>query len=208
VALTGLFGGLKLNDREKTVLPVVAVLLVLAAILRTQPHLSNSTPFFALSILVGFALGRNRVGLASVLSVAAMFIADLVIGLHWTMLFVYTGVVMAPLVGALGSEFVLKRQSWLGRGFAAFVMSGLASTLFFVISNLGVWLVGIDSGLAMYPMTFAGLVECFTLAIPFFTRSLGADLAYGTSFVLIAARLMLPQTIFQTQTSLEVIVKK
>ncbi len=185
---------LQITDREKSVLPVVAVLLVLAAVFRTQPHLSNTTPFFAVTILVGFVLGSSRAGLAGALSVLAMFAGDLIIGLHSTMLFVYAGIAMASLFGAVGSDFIMKRQSRLSRAFSAFVMSGLASTVFFVLTNFGVWLVGLDSGLAMYPMTFAGLIECFAMAIPFFTRSLGADLLFGTGFVLIAARLMVPQT--------------
>ncbi len=200
--MSSLFGGsvgglkesLRFSDREKSVLPVVAVLLVLASVFRTQPHLSNTTPFFAVTILVGFVLGSGRAGLAGALSVLAMFAGDLIIGLHWTMMFVYAGIAMAALFGAVGSDFIMKRQSWFGRAFSAFVLSGLASTIFFVITNFGVWLVGIDSGLAMYPMTFAGLGECFTLAIPFFTRSLGADLLFGTVFVLIAARVMAPQS--------------
>lgn len=194
-ALVGSFKrSLQFTDREKSVLPVVAVLLILAAVFRTQPHLSNTTPFFAVTVLVGFVLGSGRPGLAGALSVLAMFAGDLIIGLHSTMLFVYAGIAMASFFGSVGSDFIMKRQSWLSRGFSAFVVSGLASTIFFVITNFGVWLVGIDSGLTMYPMTFAGLIECFTLAIPFFTRSLGADLLFGTVFVLIAARLMVPQT--------------
>ena len=185
---------LRLTDREKSVLPVVAVLLILAAVFRTQPHLSNTTPFFAVTVLVGFVLGSTRAGLAGALSVLAMFVGDLIIGLHSTMLFVYAGIAMASLFGAVGSDFIMKRQSWLGRAFSAFIVSGLASTIFFIITNFGVWLVGLDSGLAMYPMNFAGLIECFTLAIPFFTRSLGADLLFGTVFVLAAARLLEPQT--------------
>lgn len=185
---------LNLSEREKAMFPVAVVLLALAAVLRTQPHLSNSTPFFAVAILIGFVMGPQRALLAGVLSALAMLAGDFVIGMHWTMIFVYAGIAMASLLGSLGSTLVLNRRSWFGRILSAFLMCGLASTVFFIISNFGVWLVGVDSGLAMYPMTFAGLVECFTLAIPFFTRSLTADLVYGTVFVAIAARLMVTQS--------------
>ncbi|REJ97764.1 MAG: hypothetical protein DWQ34_01595 [Planctomycetota bacterium] len=40
-----------------------------------------------------------------------------------------------------------------------------ASVLFFALTNFGVWITG---GGMMYPLTWAGLVECYTLAIPFF----------------------------------------
>jgi len=47
----------------------------------------------------------------------------------------------------------------------------LASTLFFVMSNLGVWYF-------YYPLTWAGLTSCFVLAIPFFVNALAGDLFY------------------------------
>jgi hypothetical protein len=48
----------------------------------------------------------------------------------------------------------------------------LSSVVFFVVSNLGVWLL-------YYPLTIEGLTSCFTLAIPFFTNTLLGDLAYS-----------------------------
>jgi hypothetical protein len=174
-----------LSDREKTTLPVVLVLLVIAAVLRTQPHIANVTPFFAISILVGFILGPKRAGLAGLLSAVAMFAGDLVIGLHWTMAFVYVGMAIAALFGAFGSSLIVGQKSWVRRVSAAFTVSGLASTTFFVVSNIGVWLVG-----GIYPRSLAGLVTCFEMAIPFFTNSLTADLFFGTVFVTLALRLL------------------
>ena len=46
-----------------------------------------------------------------------------------------------------------------------------SSTLFFVLTNFGVWLMG-------YPLTFAGLVSCYTLAIPFFVNTIIGDLVF------------------------------
>jgi hypothetical protein len=46
-----------------------------------------------------------------------------------------------------------------------------ASTLFFIISNLGVWYF-------YYPHTWIGLSSCFILAIPFFINSLMGDFFY------------------------------
>ncbi len=188
----------QLSDREKSVLPVVVVLLVVAAVLRTQPHIANVTPFFAISILVGFLLGPNRVVLAGVLSAVAMLAGDLVIGLHWTMIFVYAGMAIATIFGALGSNSIITQRSWVRRIVATFTVTGLASTSFFIVSNLGVWLVG-----ALYPRTIEGLITCFTLAIPFFTNSLTADLFFGTVFITVALRI-LNQTAAtpETETSL------
>jgi hypothetical protein len=47
-------------------------------------------------------------------------------------------------------------------------------TVFFVVSNLAVWLSG-----QMYPRTLAGLVACYTAAIPFYGNSLAAGVVFS-----------------------------
>lgn len=160
-------------------------LAVLARIARAEGQLAslaNVTPFFAISILVGFIMGRDRAWLSGLMAAVAMLIGDLVLGFHWTMAFVYAGIALSSTIGAFSSGLLLGRKSWVVRVASAFMACGLASTAFFIISNVGVWLVG-----GLYPQTIAGLGECFAMAIPFFTKSLSADLLYGTSFLLIAA---------------------
>ena len=49
----------------------------------------------------------------------------------------------------------------------------LGSILFFLITNWAVWAFG-----AMYPLTLTGLLESYTMAIPFFRNSLLGDLFY------------------------------
>lgn len=172
---------LKLSASEKSLLPVALVILLLAAILRTQPHVANVTPFFAISILVGFLFGSHRVILSAVLSVAAMFCADLVIGFHPTMVFVYVGVAIAAVIGSMASAPIRKQRSVPRQAIGAFVASGVASTVFFVVSNFGVWMVG-----GLYPKTMDGLVQCFVMAIPFFRNSLTTDLFFGTLLISVA----------------------
>ncbi len=48
-----------------------------------------------------------------------------------------------------------------------------AATLFFVMSNLGVWASG-----TLYPLTFNGLIACYVTAIPFFKNTLLSDLFF------------------------------
>ena len=45
----------------------------------------------------------------------------------------------------------------------------LSSTLFFVLTNFGVWAFGNGT---IYPHTASGLVECYVMALPFFRNSL------------------------------------
>lgn len=169
-------------------LPISIALLTIAGLLRLQPHLANMTPFFAVSVLVGFLMGRDRAWLAGVLSASAMLLGDFVIGVHWTMAFVYAGLACAALIGAYAQDFTVK-AGWLGRILRASITAGLASTVFFVVSNVGVWLVG-----ELYPRTVEGFVTCFTMALPFFTRSLATDMFFGTAFILVASWVMMNQT--------------
>jgi hypothetical protein len=52
--------------------------------------------------------------------------------------------------------------------------AALASSIsFFLLSNFMVWAAG-----TMYPMTWAGLLTCFDLAVPFFRHTLESDLLF------------------------------
>ena len=54
----------------------------------------------------------------------------------------------------------------------------LASSLqFFLITNFFVWL-GAPS---LYPHTFSGFLECYLAALPFFERTVAADLFYSAA---------------------------
>jgi hypothetical protein len=46
-----------------------------------------------------------------------------------------------------------------------------AAVSFFLVSNFGVWVFG-----TMYPHNWAGLLQCYTMAIPFFRNTFASDL--------------------------------
>jgi hypothetical protein len=58
----------------------------------------------------------------------------------------------------------------------------VASFLFFLISNFGVWLY-------WYPQNFEGLIKCYTLAIPFYKNTLLSDLVFGYGFLFLRSSL-------------------
>jgi hypothetical protein len=79
----------------------------------------------------------------------------------------------------LGRILLKSETNWL-RVAAAVV---LGPTSFFLVSNYAVWAGG-TFGNAMYPKTLAGLVACYTAAIPFYRNDLAstaivAGLAFG-----------------------------
>jgi len=82
------------------------------------------------------------------------------------MLFVYLGFAANILIGR---QFLLQKRSIP----SLFGASLASAVIFFIFSNFGVWLTGM-----MYPMTFAGLSECFVMAIPFFGNTLIGTFVY------------------------------
>ena len=98
-----------------------------------------------------------------------MVLSDLFLGFHSISIVVYAAFLFVSFIGT---------QSKKPSVFAIL----LSSFSFFVITNFGVWLIS-------YPKSWVGLVECYTLAIPFFRNSLLGDffyaglMIYGFNFV-------------------------
>lgn len=139
-------------------------LIIAAAVMRLIPHPPNFVPLAAMALFSGAYLPDRR--LALIIPLAALFVTDLLLGLHATMAFVYLGFVLTVAIG-----FLLRRRRGLLRVGAAVLAS---ATVFFLLTNFGTWLVG-----GLYPLTGAGLAACYIAAIPFFQTSLLADLFYS-----------------------------
>ena len=54
---------------------------------------------------------------------------------------------------------------------------------FFVVSNLGVWLTGINLAGVPYAKTFSGLVECYVAGLPFLRGTMLGDWGFTALFV-------------------------
>jgi hypothetical protein len=141
-----------------------SILILVVALSRLIPHPVNFTPIAAIALAGGVYLEKR---FALIIPLAALFISDLFIGFHNTILFVYGSFV---LIGFMGL--------WLKSHKKFFPVIGtiiLSSILFFIITNFGVWLTG---GGWFYPKTWQGLVECYVMAIPFFRNTLAGDLIF------------------------------
>ncbi|HYX45966.1 MAG TPA: DUF6580 family putative transport protein [Sphingomicrobium sp.] len=137
--------------------------IVAAAALRLVPHPPNFSPIDAMALFSGAYLGRRWV--AFVAPLAALLLSDLVLGFYQGMATVYATVSLIVLIGS----WLSPRRSPLRIGGAAIV----SSVVFFVITNFGMWLFS-----GFYPVTSAGLVACYTAAIPFFQNTVAGDLFY------------------------------
>jgi hypothetical protein len=154
---------LNINARFLTITGII----IAGAALRLVPHYPNFTPIAAIALFGGAYFTNKK--LAVIVPFAAMLLSDLVLGYHSTFLAVY---ISFALIVAIG--FSLQKKRTVSRILIASVSS---SALFFAITNFAFWATG-----AMYPMSLAGLGECYVAAIPFFQNTLIGDLVYTGVF--------------------------
>lgn len=64
------------------------------------------------------------------------------------------------------------KLSFLSRGLFSALVGGL---LFFVVSNLGIWILG-----SYYEKSWEGLIACFVAALPFYGYQIAGDVVYTT----------------------------
>jgi len=142
---------------------IIALILTTAAS-RLLPHPPNFTPVGALALFGGACLADRR--LAFLVPLAAMFLSDLVIGLHRGMPVIYLCFALFVCLG-----FQLRRRRRPLPVAAAAVAGAL---VFFIVSNFAVW-----TGGKMYPLTLDGLTACYLAAVPFLHNMLLGNLSYA-----------------------------
>ena len=118
---------------------------------RLVPHPPNFTPLIAAVIFIPF-ISKNKLGI--LLPISIMLISDMIIGFHGQMFWVYGGFV---LIGVCSYIFHLPMFS------RVLTLSVLSPTLFYLMTNFGVWL-----GSPMYDQTLVGLYTSYVMGLPFF----------------------------------------
>ena len=150
-----------LKTIKKEILPIAGLILFLS-LFRLIPHPVNFTPILAAGIFSGFYF-RNFF-LSSFIVIFAMFIGDLYLGLHSTMIFIYISLIITVLLGLFIKKFKSKE----------ILLTGLLGSIsFFLITNFGAWI-----NLQIYEKSFAGLLQSYVLAIPFFQNTLMTTILY------------------------------
>lgn len=140
-------------------------MILAAAMTRLLPHPPNFAAIGATALFGGVQLESKPAAFA--VPLVAMILSDVLLGFgfHPVLPFVYGSFALIVCVGRL----VRRRRSPLTIGGAALT----GSVLFFVVTNLGVWLEG-----DLYPRTLSGLVTCYVAALPFFGNTLAGDAVY------------------------------
>lgn len=157
-------GAMKLNkskfENHEVILGIV--LVILGASARLFPHPANFVPLGAIAIFSGLFLPRK---LALWLPMVALFVSDLLIGFYsWPIMFtVYASFLLTTFVATK-----------INHAFAPILGTTLASaTFFFLTTNAAVWAFG-----TMYTHDLNGLIQSYTMALPFFRNSLMGDLFF------------------------------
>ena len=166
----------RIMKKEYSQIFLVSIIVLATALLRVvnaEFHLYNLVPVAALGLFSGSVLQHKRV--AYMIPLVAMFLSD--IGLElFTNVQGFYGISQLINYGALAlvtflGTFLINRNVW---NVAGYTLSG--SMIFFLLSNLGTFLGG------YYGYSFAGFIECFTLAIPFYKSEM-ANTFFLNSFL-------------------------
>ncbi len=153
---------MKINDLARALI-VAAVLFVS----RFLPHPWNFSPVLSLFLFSGFLFSKKP-GFW-LIPFASLFLSDIILGMHRSMIFIYIVYFAIFMSGRL----LTKEKSRLA---CVPFMALSSSVLFFIFSNLGVWLLT-----PLYEMNLSGFLLCFEMAIPFFKHSLLGDLVYSVT---------------------------
>lgn len=154
---------------KKPLLITALSMIFMAALSRLIPHAPNFTAVTAMALFAGATLPHRW--LAVLIPVTALFLSDLLLGLHKEMLFIYIPFAII----ALASSFAKSQEkSWMNRPFFLGFSSLAASLFFFTVSNFGVWLVS-----GMYVRSAEGLVTCYMMALPFLVNQIVGDLFFS-----------------------------
>ena len=142
---------------------ILTIFILVGVLTRIIPHPPNFTAIGAIALFGGACFIDKR--LSFLVPVSIMLISDLILGYH-IMLSVYISFII---IVFLGFRLARKRTSMKIINTAI-----IASIIFFIITNFSVFLTS-----TLYSKNIIGLIECYTLAIPFFMNTLVANIFYS-----------------------------
>lgn len=169
------FAGFSIQQNRRFWL--AAFFLFIGVLSRIIPHLPNSTAIAFSSLALGFMLPR---ALAMIAVLIMALISDAILAYmygypcfgYWSF-FTYSGFLASAFMGSFISKMTVFRS-------LVYLLS--TSFLFWVWTNLGVWLLS-----AWYAKTVYGFIACYTAALPFLRNQLLGDLIWGGVFILVFA---------------------
>ncbi len=141
-----------------------SIVLCLAFLNIFFAEIPNFSPIAATALFAGYFISDKK--LAFIIPLGAIIISDFFIGFHSMIWSVYLSFILVVFLGV-----TMKKRSVLN----VLGRSLLGSILFFVLTNFAVFMQG------GYTHSFAGLAECYFMAIPFFKNTLAGDLLFNAA---------------------------
>ncbi len=138
---------------------IFLTIFIILAGSRFIPHPPNFTSLIALSFYVPALLGIRYLPFV----ILSFVITDLIIGYHSGTHWTWGSVFLIGLISQYFTKTIISRITG--------ALSG--ALIFYSITNFGVWTSG------MYDYSISGLLECYILAIPFFTYNLLSTLTFS-----------------------------
>ena len=126
---------------------------------RFLPHPPNFTPVIAMAFYLPIFFGMWCIPFV----LLAFAITDFFIGFHSLLVWTWGSLALISLI----SKF---SNSILSRLFLSFV----GAVIFYIISNFGVWFSG-----SLYQYSIEGLIQCYIMALPFFTNTLLSTIIFS-----------------------------
>lgn len=137
-------------------------MIAAAALSRVMPHPWNISPVVAMALFGGAHFSNRK--WAVLVPLAALFVSDIFLGFYKSMPFIYLAYIAIVFIGI---NLKNKRNS------TRIALASIGSSfLFFIWTNFVVWASG------YYTYSWAGLVQCYTAAIPFFRNAFVGDLFF------------------------------
>jgi len=153
---------------------LIVSMILMAALSRLLPHPPNFTPIGGMALFGAAYFGKKY--WAILVPLIALWISDLVLnnviygayfdGFSWMGLpMVYAAFILIALMAGTVIKKIKPKN--------LLVASLLASTIFFVVTNLGAWWMN-----PMYPKSALGIVEAYVAGLPFFVNTIAGDLFF------------------------------
>jgi hypothetical protein len=162
-------------SKKQTNILLAILLIVIGAgtrIVNHQYHLHNIAPLAAIGLFSGSVIRQNRV-LAFLAPLLAQFLADLYFQAFTTIPGFY-GTSQISTYLALVSATILGLVMGQPKAMTALAYTFGASTLFYMVSNLGYFAEGWNG------YSFSGLIKTYVDGIPFFKYTILGDMIGGT----------------------------
>lgn len=143
----------------------IAIFLILIVVIsRLVPHPPNFTPVLSIALFAGAMFPSKWK--AFLIPVAGLILSNFLLGFY-AVAWVVVGLMIVITAMGLLMKTNKSAPRWIGYSLGA-------SVFFFIVSNFFVW---VFSG--YYPMTPAGLLTNYELALPFFQNTLVSTLFYS-----------------------------